>query len=124
MKNILQPLKICVLSAALVFTFACSDDDDDKAKACETDDFGFVKATIPNSEFETEFLYTEMGSSSSISRIIDAGQTSGTMEVPSGTYTVSVTQIDDDGFAVTDPVVFTNLVVEQCGETVRTVSFE
>jgi len=109
---------------AVVALSACSSSDD--SRDCEVDGFGYLQLNIPSSANRTGVTLTPVGSPSSFTEeIIAANRTSAKLEIPTGTYTVVVEQINGSGQSVSNPVTYTNLVISQCETATRTiVSFD
>lgn len=107
---------------AVVALSACSSSSDSK---CEDENFGYLKLNIPNSENQTAVTYTLLGSSTAGSETIAAHKSSAKIEIPVGTYTIAVEQVNGSGQSVTDPVIYSNVVIEQCETVTKTItSFE
>ena len=110
--------------AVIFFTtviFSCSSDDDN-SNNCEAEDFGYLKINIPKSDtYRTAILLTPVGSSNAQEEIIAKGKTTATFEIDSGTYTMSVDQINEEGEAVGSGLIL-NVTIEQCETTEQTVS--
>ena len=111
--------------AVIFFTtvmFSCSSDDDNNSNNCEADDFGYLKINIPRSDtYRTAILLTPVGSTNAQEEIIAKGKTTSTFEVDSGTYTMLVDQINEEGEAVGSGLIL-NVAIEQCETTEETIS--
>jgi major membrane immunogen (membrane-anchored lipoprotein) len=121
--KIMKIKSIFLMLFAVVALSACSSDD---TKSCEEDNFGYLQLTIPSSTNRTGITYTMVGNSSmSGEEVIAANKTSGKVDIPSGTYTIVVEQINDSGQSVSNAVTYTNVVISQCETVSRTiVSFD
>jgi len=115
---------IFLMLFAVVALSACSSSDD--SRDCEVDDFGYLQLNIPNSANRTAVTYTMMGNASITGEeTIGANKTSGKVEIPTGTYTIAVEQVNGSGQSVSNPVTYTNIVISQCETVSRTiVSFD
>lgn len=114
---------IFLMLFAVVALSACSSSDD--SRDCEVDGFGYLQLNIPSSANRTGVTYTQVGSTTAGSETIAANRTSAKVEIPTGTYTIVVEQINSNGQSVSNPVTYTNVVISQCETTTRTiVSFD
>lgn len=91
------------------------------AEDCEKNNYGVLSVSYGLSSSRHSILFTPMGSLNSKDKITAIGVTSDTVHIKPGTYNVEIASIDAGGLAIDSQS--GTVLIEQCGETTKTVTF-
>ena len=117
-------LKMIAISLFAVVMLSCSsnNEDDSSGGNCEEDGFGYLKINLPsNNTYRTAITITASNGQLYDDEIVPAKQTSTIIDIDAGVYSISVVSIDNNGNAVSEPLVFAGISILQCETTERKI---